>query len=480
MTLLQWILLAGGLVYLASLISTLFVILYDHSSPSKAMAWMMVIVFFPVFGLGLYATFGRNFRKRRMFSRKLDSDEQQFPELIFQDADWSEHDNPDVQGNANIIRLLQANSKAPLTRHNDVKILQNGKNTFEAILNAIEGAEKHIHLEFYIFEDGKIGQKFKEALTRKAQAGVKVRLIYDAVGSWSVKKRFLTSLRKGGVDVVQFFPVRFPILASRVNYRNRRKIVVVDGSLAFVGGINVSDKYLGEDPEYGTYWRDTHLKIKGSGARCLQAVFIRDWFFAKGEHIVLAQKSTLPMVESETYLQIASSGPDSDYASIMQAYFTAITSAKKHIYISTPYFVPNHAISVAIKTAAMRGIEVRMLVPEKSDSAFLDYGLKAYLEEFLEVGVKIHFYTKGFNHAKLIMVDGSFCSIGTANMANRSFDQNFEVNAIIYDKDTTEELEAGFLNDLKDSHELDFKEFRNRANRDKFFESLARLASPLL
>ncbi|MEZ4687231.1 MAG: cardiolipin synthase [Bacteroidia bacterium] len=479
MSLLQWILLTGGLVYLASVISTLLVILFDHSSPPKAMAWMLVIIFFPILGLGLYATFGRNWRKQKMFSRKSTEDETLFPELNFTDADWKNPDNITLKENADIIRLLQANNKAPLTHDNRVKILQNGGETFEAILDAIGKAKKHVHLEYYIFEDGKIGQRFKKALVEKAKQGVKIRLLYDAVGSWELKKEFLRSLKHAGIDVAEFFPVRFPILASRVNYRNHRKIVVVDNEIAFVGGINVSDEYIGNDPELGGHWRDTHLQIIGSAAQCLHAVFIRDWYFAKGEKIEL-EESENPLPDQDIFIQIASSGPDSDYASIMQAYFTAITSAKNHVYISTPYFVPNQAISTAIKTAAMRGIEVRMLVPEKSDSKFLNYGLRAYLEEFLEVGVKVHFYTAGFNHGKLMMVDSRFCSIGTANLDIRSFDQNFEVNALIYDRKVTEELEAAFKKDLDDAYEITLDDFRHRKKRDKFMEALARLVSPLL
>ncbi|MFK7969638.1 MAG: cardiolipin synthase [Bacteroidia bacterium] len=479
LSLLQWVLIAIGIAYLAGVISAIVIILYDYSSPPKALAWIMVIVYLPIIGLVLYGTFGRGVRKKRLFRKKgileFGLTHHETPGMLDTHPILSEQ----PLENQSIIALLLNNNHAPITTSNKVQLYYNSGTTFNGILDAIAEAKEHIHLEYYIFQDGIIGKKFRDALIKKAQEGVEIRIIYDAVGSWSLSKSFIKSLKKHGIQVSEFYPVRFPLFGNRVNYRNHRKIVVIDHYIGFVGGVNISDTYVGTDPEVGD-WRDTHVKIVGEATQQLQGIFIQDWNFAAKESLQIAPSKSRYEHGDHCLIQIASSGPDSEYASIMQAYFTAINSAKRYVYISMPYFVPNEAISTALKTAALRGVKVCLLIPKKSDSTILNHGLRSYLEEFIEAGLEIFLYKKGFNHGKLMMVDGRFCSVGTANLDIRSFDQNFEVNALIYDHATCQKLEKRFENDIKEAEKVLLTNFKESKKRNRLFEKIARLFSPLL
>ncbi len=481
-----WIILLAVVVVAFSftIISTVGVIILENRSPSKTIAWTLVLIFLPLIGIWFYIFFGRNLRRNKMFSRKSLADTKHIhsfsQDSFLQLPDERALVAARAQNKQNIMTLLFNNSKALLTEKNQVRILHDGKETFDAILNALKAATHHIHLEYYIIEDDKIGNAIREMLIQKAQEGVEVRLIYDSVGSWQLSQAYIDSLKAGGVEVCSFMPVRFPRFASRVNYRNHRKIIVVDGKMAFVGGLNIGDRYIEGEPGLGV-WRDTHLQLSGESASCLQTVFFTDWHFASKEllepSLVYFPVHNLP---ESTLVQIVTSGPDSDWASIMQAYFAAITTASEYVYISTPYFIPNESISTALKTAAMSGIDVRIMLPGKSDSRILLRASYSYIEEFLEAGVRFYLYQKGFNHGKLMMVDGVFASVGTANLDIRSFDQNFEVNALIYDADIASELERAFREDVQHSQELYLETFHRRPRSAKRKESLARLLSPLL
>lgn len=481
-----WNLLLAGLivVFVFTIFSTVGVIILENRSPAKTIAWTLVLIFLPLIGIWFYLFFGRNFRRTKLFSRKSLSDMDHIQSF----SQTSLLKLPDKQtlieahalSKQNIMRLLFKNSKALLTEHNEVKILHNGQETFDAIIDALRSARHHIHMEYYIIEDDKIGNEIREILIVKALEGVKVRLIYDSVGSWTLSNQYIRSLEKAGAEVHSFMPVHFPQFASRVNYRNHRKIVVVDGKTAFVGGLNIGDRYIHGEPGLG-FWRDTHMKLIGDAANCLQTVFLTDWYFASRQ-VVEASATYFPAhaISESKLVQIVTSGPDSDWASIMQAYFTAITTATDYVYISTPYFIPNESISTALKTAALSGVDVRIMLPGRSDSWTLLRASHSYIEEFLEAGVRFYIYEKGFNHSKLMMVDGIFASIGTANLDIRSFDQNFEVNALIYDEEITQELERAFRADVHDSRELSWEAFHHRSRSRKLKESLARILSPLL
>ena len=480
-----WLYLFGalGIIYMLTIIFTVIVVILENRSPQKTISWILVLILLPVIGLVCYLVFGQSYRKQKMFSLKELGDLKWLETLSQNQKGELEKSNflkdESIHEKKNVMTLLLNNSKALLTGQNKVHILNDGEETFSDIFKTLRKAKDHIHLEYYIIEDGELANELHTILIDRAKAGVEIRIIYDGVGSWKLSQDYIDSLRKVGVKIHAFLPVRFPILTNRINYRNHRKIIVIDGKTAFVGGLNFADRYKNGIPKIGI-WRDTHLKIIGEAASSLQIVFLIDWYFVRQE--VLLDKKYRPYfkVKEHCLLQIVSSGADSDWASILQAYFSAITSAKQNVYISSPYFMPNGSLLMALKTAAMSGVDIKVLIPKKSDSTMTFYGTLSYIEELLEAGVKIYFYKKGFNHSKIMMVDGVISTVGTANMDIRSFEQNFEVNALVYDETITLELRARFLKDLEDSEEIDLLSWQMRSKSQKLKESLARVFTPLL
>ena len=469
--------------YVMIVAATIAVIIYDRRDPVKALAWIMVITLIPVAGIILYILFGRNHRKEKLFNRKELVDLKQISTLCGdQLRDLLDPDRERsrlVNANRNIITLLLNNNKSLLTMRNRVKILNDGRSTYEELFGAIRSARSSIHLEYYIFEWDEIGQRLAELLVEKAKEGVAVRLIYDDVGSWSLKYRQVRRLRRQGLDVRCFMPVVFPWLTSKINYRNHRKIAVIDGRVAFTGGINIAKRYLA-GTKMGP-WRDTHLRIEGEAVNMLQAVFVTDWYFVSGRQL-LTDNVYIPKtrIRNVCPVQIASSGPDSDWASIMQAYFAAINKARRSIYVTTPYFLPNQAILTALKVASLSGIDVRIILPSKSDSRIVYWATRSYISELLDAGIKIYFYRDGFNHSKLMIVDGAFCSVGTANLDIRSFEDNFEVSAVIYDPRIASRLTEYYMKDLEKSILITPGMWSERSNLHAAYESLSRLLSPLL
>lgn len=471
------------IIYFLTIAFTVVLIIQQKGDPLKTISWLLVLFLLPVIGIVFYFFFGKNYRKEKIFSRKGISDLEQM-RILVQDTfiglpRSTLFKNKKLHQKMNIMRLLLNSSKSLVTEFNRVKVLNNGLNTFEAIFNAIENAKNHIHLEYYIIDDDNIGNKLRELLIKKAKQGLKIRLIYDDVGCWSLPDKFITTMTNAGIEVFPFLPVRFPTLTYKINYRNHRKIVVVDGQIGFVGGLNIADRYLEGKPEYGI-WRDTHLQIEGEAVSSLQVVFLIDWFFVS-EQIIREDKYFKTEKADEHHLvQITASGPDSDYASIMQAYFAAIASAQSSIYISSPYFLPNESILTALKTASLSGVDVRILLPARSDSRIVFWATRSYVTELLEAGVNIYFYEKGFPHSKLLIVDGVLSSVGTANMDIRSFDQNFEISALIYDEAISKELQEYYLLDLSNSSHITLDKWEQRPRWDSIRESVARIFSPLL
>lgn len=471
------------LLYFIIVFVAVVVILHDLRDPVKALSWILVITLVPVLGLVMYIVFGRDYRKEKIFNRKEIEDlkhmerlsAEQLRELVDPDI---QHIEP-IEANKDIITLLLNNNKALLTVRNRVKILNDGKAKFDELFEVIRGATSSIHLEYYIFENDSLGRELIALLEEKVREGVEVRLIYDDVGSWNMKRRHARRLRAQGLKVCCFMPVAFPWLTSKLNNRNHRKIVVVDGKIAFTGGINVADRYV-NGTKFGP-WRDTHLRIEGDAVNMLQAIFITDWYFVSGRELLTDEKYfPHTRIRSRSPMQIASSGPDSDWASIMQAFFAAINKASKSIYISTPYFLPNEAILTALKVAALSGTDVRIILPYRSDSKIVYWASRSYIGEMLEAGIKVYFFCKGFNHSKILIIDDNFCSVGSANMDIRSFEDNFEVSAIMYDPKIAAELTGYFMQDISNSVVLTRESWENRSNLHAVYESLARLMSPLL
>lgn len=469
--------------YSLMMVATIIAIIVDKRDPVKSLAWIVVIVLLPILGFILYITFGQNFRRRRKLTLKESSMKSRLGRIA--DKQMSEINNlhfgifPNLTRNLNIIKLLLNNNLSPLTIDNQITILKDAAVTFEEIKRELLKATKFIHIEYYIIERGEVWSSIVEILRAKVLEGVEVRIIFDDVGSWGMKKRHVRKLRSYGFKVESFMPVLFPRFTSRINHRNHRKIIVIDGLVGFTGGINIADRYVKGTKKLGA-WRDTHIRIEGSSLMSLETIFVADWSFCSDERLDMMDYITNGECTGSSGVQIASSGPDSDWESIMQAFFLAITSAKEHIYISTPYFIPNSAILTALKVASMSGVDVRIIIPFKADAKLTYWATRSYVSELLDAGIKVYQYRGGFNHSKILMIDSHFSTIGTVNMDVRSFEDNFEVTAMIYDKEKTLALERMFMEDISHSTLILRSEWDKNPKITNFYEGLARLLSPLL
>ncbi|MGC8823672.1 MAG: cardiolipin synthase [Bacteroidales bacterium] len=471
-----------GIIYLITVLFIIVLIVQQKGDPLKTITWSLVLLLIPIVGIILYFYFGQNYRRQKIFNRKGLSDMERMRDFshlqILELPQKSFLKNPKIKSKQHIITLLINNSKSLLSERNKLQIFSAGKEAFNFILSDIAAARHHVHLEYYIIEDDNIGRKVRDLLIQKAREGVEVRVIYDDVGSWKLSKKYIAPLLEAGVEIYPFLPVRFPYFTNKINYRNHRKIVVVDGTIAHVGGMNIADRYIDGIEGLGQ-WKDMQLRIEGEAVHSLQVIFLTDWYFVSNKALNDDVYFPTPQVNDVHLVQITTSGPDSDWASIMQAYFAAISTATDHIYIATPYFIPNESILTALKTAALGGVDVKIMLPYQSDSRLVYWSTLSFVGELLEAGVQIFFYHAGFNHAKLMLVDSIFASIGTANMDIRSFDQNFEVNAIIYDEEITQHLESQFLVDIEECYTYTLDEWNNRPWWNNFRESFARLMSPL-
>ncbi len=456
-------------------------ILLENKNPLKTHSYVLLLILLPIAGLLIYLFFGQEYRRHKFFSRKKAMDSSMVDSIVNDQLNLAfQHeliDDERVKEKLNIIKLLLRNNNAFLTKNNKVKMLINGEQKFDALLNDIDKATSHIHLEYYIFEEDEIGKKVLNKLIKKASEGVKVRFIYDGVGT-SIPLATKAKLKKAGIIAKPIMPVYLRKF-SKANYRDHRKIVVIDGKIGYVGGINIADRYVHKEGQ--KHWRDTHLKMEGNAVYSLQIAFLLNWYYAAKEKLNFT-RNLFPTIHSagSTCVQIAGSGPDTDWASIMQAFFVAITSASKRVWITSPYFIPNEPVLMAIKTAALRGIDVQIIFPHLPDSLIVHAASMSYMKEVLEAGVKVHLYTKGFVHAKTLLVDDVFSSVGTANMDYRSFDQNYEINAMVYSEIFATQLEKQFLEDVGQCIPLQLNRWEQRPIRTKLLESVARLLAPLL
>jgi cardiolipin synthase len=477
------------IVYLMFLILVCFRIIYDTRTNSKSLAYLLFAIFVPFLGMIFYFTFGINYRNRKMYSKKLTENGElsdKLREKIYQYSKQTFNlSDATVQSNEELATLILNDTESPLTSDNSVKLIVNGENKFPDVIEAIKNAKKHIHIQYYIFEDDHIGQEIEKILIQKVREGIHVRFIYDDFGSRAIRKTMVPRLKSEGIEAFPFFKIHFITLANRLNYRNHRKIIVIDGITAFIGGINVCDKYINDNKQPNKlYWRDTHLRIDGPGVQYLQYLFLCDWNFCSSLKLEPNDEFFPPLdsipAKGKKIVQIAASGPDSSSPVILYAILQAINLATEEILITSPYFMPNDSLLDALCIAAMGGVKVKILVPMKSDSGFVDYAVRSYYSDLLKAGIEIYQYTKGFIHAKTMVCDAKIAMVGTANMDSRSFDLNFEVSAIVYDKQVANELSTLFYDDLKDSVLLNETEWAKRSGIKKFMEKAVRLFSPLL
>ncbi|AZI33543.1 cardiolipin synthase [Kaistella carnis] len=479
-----WILLAE-ILYVILIIAVMVRIIYDTQTVTKTLAYLLLVVFLPFVGIFIYFSFGINYRKNKLYSKKIIEDHHQ-EELVLEKLDLYNRKNLEAtKENAfvGLTNMIYQTDRSPLTTNNKAELLINGEEKFPAVLEALRNATHHIHIEYYIYEDDEIGRAIEEIMIEKAKEGIEVRFIYDDFGSASIRKSLVKRLRNNGVKAFPFYKIKFIKLASRLNYRNHRKIIVIDGRISFVGGINISDKYSNAATGNKLYWRDTHLKIEGDSTAILQHIFIGDWNYCAGKKLKITDQyfPKIGELDGETQnIQIVSSGPDSDRPSIYYAIIKAIQSAKKEIFLTSPYFIPGETIIDSIKMAALSGVEVKLLVPGISDSYLVNAAAKSYYTQLLKAGVQIYLYKKGFLHAKTMVADRALAIVGTANLDYRSFDLNFEVNAVVYDDQLAEELALNFENDLLHSEKIDIQSWLNRPKYIQLIEKIVRLISPML
>lgn len=466
-----WIILA---VYVVTIISLVILVVSENRNPIKTMSWVLVLIFLPFIGLLFYYIFGEDNRKKRFISKRMYKrlKNRAIPKTV------SEEYAPLPERYNELATLLKNLDQSPVLEGNEVRFLTNAREKFEQLFEDIRSARHHVHVQYYIFENDEIGTKLGNLLAEKARQGVEVRLMYDDVGSWRSKSSFFQGMKQAGVEVEPFLPVAFPVLTSRVNYRNHRKIVVIDGEVGYIGGMNVADRYL----TGGRFakWHDLHVRMRGKGVQGLQSSFLLDWYYAHKTYI--SSRIYFPPLPSFGHnpMQIVTSGPIGLYRNIVQGLFFAFMNAKKSIYIQTPYFIPSESILSALQTASLSGIDVRVMIPQEADTRFAHWATLSFVKELLLCRIKVYFYQAGFIHSKLIIIDDSLTIVGSSNMDVRSFEHNFEVNAFIYDKETCGKATEIFMDDLRDSRQILQEEWKKRRRRQRFEESACRLLAPLL
>jgi cardiolipin synthase len=466
-TMVSWIL-------LLAVVATIVVVVMDNRSPVKTLAWLLVLVFLPVVGLVLYFFFGRDTRKEKLIGKKGYSRLTKYPMMEYQlqkSFQMEQMKHP-------LMNFCHKVNGALPFEGNRIRLLHDGYSMLQALLQAIVRAEHHIHVEFYIFEDDAVGRLVRDALMDKARQGVEVRVLYDDVGCWKVSHSFYDEMREAGVEVRGFLKVRFPRFTSKVNYRNHRKMVIVDGHIGFIGGMNIALRYV-KGVSWGT-WKDTFMQVEGKGVYGLQTAFLTDWYAT--DHSLITSSRYFPElgVYGDALMQVVTSDPIGKWRDIMQGLLLAITSAHRYFYIQTPYLLPTEPILMAMKTMALAGVDVRIMIPARGDSRWVHWASMSYLDELMEAGVKIYRYQRGFLHSKLMVSDDEVSTIGSTNVDFRSFEHNFEVNAFMYDHTSALMLKELFLSDQKDAELLSLKSWRMRPWYQKVVESVIRLFAPLL
>lgn len=460
-------------------------IFLERRDPTSTWAWLLVLFFIPIFGFIIYLLLGRQLREKHLFrwegrsrigiekliNYQLNAIEDQSFEFL----------KSDTKKYYDMIYLHLRNNHSVLTQDNDVQVFTDGKKKFQALLDDLEQAKDHIHIQYYIFRLDGIGQQIVDVLVRKARSGVKVRMLFDDIGSRGLHIKNLHKLTESGGEVAAFFPAVLPLINPRLNYRNHRKLVIIDGRIGYIGGFNVGDEYLGLNKKFG-YWRDTHLRVEGSAVHPLQTRFILDWNQASSKTNIQYEEQFFPAIprKGDVGMQIVSSGPDSQWEDIKDGYLKMIFLAREYIYIQTPYFIPDISVLDALRIACLSGVDVRIMIPNKPDHMFVYWATYSNVGVLLKAGAKVYIYENGFIHAKQIVVDDQVSTVGTANIDVRSFRLNFEVNAFIYDRAKSHELAEIFERDIQNSTELTYEEYVNRPRKIKVKESVSRLLSPIL
>ena len=470
----HWILLV---IYLAITIGGIVAVLMDNKQPEKTMAWILVLCFMPIVGIILYLFFGQNTRKEKVISeRSMD--------LLMKRSmlEFAEQENLHIpRRNRPLMKLFTNQNWALPFKDNEVSIFTDGYEFVSTLLYNIGQAQDHIHLDTYIIEDDPLGNLVADALIDKARQGVEVRLLYDDVGCWRVKDRFFNRMKVAGIQVYAFMPVRFPAFTGKVNYRNHRKLCVIDGKVGFIGGMNIALRYVKGTARQT--WRDTHLCIRGGAVYAIQRAFLVDWYFVS-RTLVTDRRYYPPVdksIDNNCLAQIVTSSPVSPWPDIMQGYVRVLLQAHRYVYLESPYFLPTEPVLFAMRTAALAGVDVRLIVPRHGDAKLVEWASRSYLMEVIEAGVKVYLYEPGFNHSKILVSDDNLSSCGSTNIDFRSFENNFEANAFFFNEGMALRLKKVFLTDQAQSTLVDdVSYFIKRPFLQRLLESLVRLLSPLL
>ena len=468
-----------SILFFVNIILAGVIIFFERQNASTTWAWLMVLVFIPLLGFILYLIFNKNFSGKHMFywadQDKVGIKTEVSEQITTIKNGTYSFDNPISDQYRDHIFMHLEKDGAILTENNHVDIYTDGRKKFDALLKDIHQATDHVHIQYYIIHDDGLGTELIDALTEKAKQGVQVRVLYDHMGSRGIAKNFYNNLKDAGGKVEVFFP------HLNYNYRNHRKLAIIDGTVGYIGGFNVGDEYLGLHEKFG-YWRDTHIRTVGHGVHALQTRFILDWNQASKEKNFTYETRFFPEPSQvgQVGMQIVSSGPDTKWEHIKNGYVKMIVTAKKYIYLQTPYFIPDDTLLDTLKIAALSGVDVRIMIPDKPDHMFVYWATLSNMGELMRAGAKVYIYENGFIHAKTLITDDALASVGTANFDSRSFRLNFEVNAFIYDQEKTHELRTVFEEDIQVSKELTLEEYQKRSFKIKLKESVSRLLSPIL
>ncbi|PRO66984.1 cardiolipin synthase [Alkalicoccus urumqiensis] len=478
----------GSLLLVLFFVNILFagiIIFIERKDATATWAWVMILFFIPFLGFVIYIFLGQNLTRRRLFDwegiRKIgiiDILSRQIEQI--RNPEFRFH-NDNIEPYRDLIYMHLVNNDAVLTKDNEIDIFNTGQRKFDQLIADIDAARDHIHLQYYIFRHDNLGKKLIRHLTQKAREGVKVRVLYDELGSRKLRRRHFKALTEAGGEVGVFFPSKVAMINLRLNYRNHRKLTIIDGRTGYVGGFNVGDEYIGSSRRFGD-WRDTHLRICGNAVDPMQTRFILDWNQASKSRPIAYEARYFPMKQpaGNAAVQIVSSGPDSDWEQIKNGYIKMITDARESVYIQTPYFIPDQSLLDALRIAALSGKDVRIMIPSMPDHPFIYWATLSHIGQLMNSGVSVYIYQKGFLHAKCVIADRRVSSVGTANIDLRSFRLNFEVNAFIYDHETSEKLAADFEQDMMYSDRLTPEKYARRSKMIRFKESISRLLSPIL
>ena len=479
-----WISIVVTLLYVYIFVTTIYLLL-ENRETSTTLAWLLVFIFVPFLGIVFYFLFGKGTKKKirnHIVPQNLEGRIQDIDSRIVEKQKKEMESLGTTYlsaGHVKLMRLLYRNSHSILTRRNDVDLFFKGGDKFDVLLDDFEKAEKYIHMEYFIWEADALSERVAAVLKRKAAQGVSVRILYDSVGNY-LSKRYLNRLRRDGIRIYAYYNYLSLFKLHTLNYRNHRKMVIIDGNTGYIGGMNMGEEYINGGKRFPS-WRDTHMRVQGQSVTVLQEVFAVSWLNTTGEVLDFVEPVPLPGGNPGLLpIQITTSGPDSEWESIKQLYFLLISSAEETIFIHTPYFIPDSSIGIALKTAALSGVDVRIMLTGLLDKHLPYWVAMTFFRDLLAAGVRIFYYTKGFMHAKTIVVDSKTCSVGTANMDIRSFQLNYEINALIYDPDISENIETMFYRDMEYAEEFTMEDY-NRIHPVKHLRnSLARLFAPLL